>query len=236
MPAPAARLEWKPRCLRTWTAKQRAIALQHWCSLIMRESRDLDSLERISARALQDRDVRADAQLLSMVQAELERRRAELQREQQSEQRAQPSSRPPSKYRPSASRPDEPGWRTSPDFASESQSAARPAPQILLPPPPDPDQVAYRQLVEDLGEALKGGDEDAARTVCTQLRTLHGRRNEIVSAADLERYEQRIEKLRARLEEFRGQIGTMARDALVAARRGDVEAAAGCCAGCPPSM
>jgi hypothetical protein len=208
------------------TAKKRAIALQHWCSQIMREGRDLDSLERISARALHDRDVRADAQLLRMVQAELERRRAELHREQQSEQRAQPSSRPPSKYRPSASRPDESGWRTSPDFASESQSAARPALPDPTPPPPDPDQVAYRQLVEDLGEALKGGDEAAARTVCTQLRTLHGRRNEIVSASDLERYEQRIEKLRARLEGFRGQIDTMAQDALTAARRGEAEAAA----------
>jgi hypothetical protein len=208
------------------TAKQRDAALQQWRSLIMRECRDLDSLERISARALQDRDIRADAQLLSMVQAELERRRAELQREQQSEQRAQPSSRPPPKYRSSASRPDESGWRTSHDDYPEYRPGARPAPPDPTPPPPDPDQVAYRQLVEDLGEALKGGDEDAARTVCTQLRTLHARRNEIVSAADLERYEQRIEKLRARLEEFRGQIDTMVREALAAARRGDAEAAA----------
>jgi hypothetical protein len=208
------------------TAKQRAIALQHWCSLIMRESQDLDSLERISARALQDRDVRADAQLLSMVQAELERRRAELQREQQSEQRAQPSSRPPSEYRSSASRRDDPSWRTSPDLASESQSAARRAPPDPTPPAPDPDWVAMRKLVVDLSEALKNGDEDAARTVCAQLRTLHGRRSEIVSAGDLEQYEQRIEKLRAQLKGFRGQIDTMARDALTVARRGEAEAAA----------
>ena len=193
------------------TAKQRDAALQQWRSLIMRECRDLSSLERISARALQDRDVRADAQLLSMVQAELERRRAELQREQQSEQRVQPSSRPPSEYRSSASRRDESGWRTSPDLASESQSAARPAPPDPTPPAPDPDRAALRELVADLSEALKSGDEAAARTVCAQLRTLHGRRSEFVSAGDLERYEQRIEKLRARLEEFRGQIGTMAR-------------------------
>ncbi len=208
------------------TAKQRDAALQRWRSLIMRECRDLGSLERISARALQDRDVRADAQLLSMVQAELERRRAELQREQQSEQRVQPSSRPPSEYRSSASRRDESGWRTSPDLASESQSAARPAPPDPTPPAPDPDRAALRELVADLSEALKSGDEAAARTVCAQLRTLHGRRSEFVSAGDLERYEQRIEKLRARLEEFRGQIGTMARDALAAARRGEAEAAA----------
>ena len=36
--------------------------------------------------------------------------------------------------------------------------------------------------------------------MCAQLRTLHGRRSEIVSAGDLEQYEQRIEKLRARWE------------------------------------
>jgi hypothetical protein len=93
------------------TAKQRDAALQQWRSLITRECRDLSSLERISARALQDRDIRADAQLLSMVQAELERRRAELQRKQRSEQRAQPSSKPPPKYRSSASRPDRSGRR-----------------------------------------------------------------------------------------------------------------------------
>jgi hypothetical protein len=207
------------------TAKQRETALQQWRSLIMREGRDLDSLERIRARALQDRDIRADAQLQSMVQAELERRRAELQREQQSEQRGQPSSKPPPEYRSSASRRDESGWRTSPDVYPEYRPGARPTPSVV-PPAPDPDWVALRKLVVDLSEALKSGDEDAARTVCTQLRTLHGRRSEIVSAADLERYEQRIEKLRARLEEFRGQIDTMVREALAAARRGDAEAAA----------
>ncbi len=62
------------------TAKQRATALQHWCSLIMRECRDLAALERLRGRAEQDRDVRADAQLQSMVRAEFERRRADLQR------------------------------------------------------------------------------------------------------------------------------------------------------------
>lgn len=208
------------------TAKERDAALQQWRSLIMRECRDLASLERISSRALQDRDIRADAQLQSMVQAELDRRRAELQRERHSEQQAHPSSKPPPKYRSSASRRDESGWRTSRDVYPEYRPEARPALPDTAPPAPDPDWVAMRKLVVDLSEALKSGDEDAARTVCTQLRTLHGRRSEIVSAADLERYEQRTEKLRARLEELRSQIDTMARDALAAARRGDPEAAA----------
>jgi hypothetical protein len=207
------------------TAKQRDAALQQWRSLIVREGRDLDSLERISARALQDRDIRADAQLQSMVQAELQRCRAELQREQQSEQRGHPSSKAPPEYRSSDSRRDESGWRTSREVYTEHRPGVRPTPSVA-PPPPDPDWVALHKLVADLSEALKSGDEDAARTVCRQLRTLHGRRSEIVSAADLERYEQRIEKLRARLEEFRGQIDAMARDALAAARRGDAETAA----------
>ena len=208
------------------TAKERDAALQQWRSLIMRECRDLASLERISARALQDRDIRADAQLQSMLQAELDRRRAELQRERHSEQRAQPSSKPPPTYRSSASRRDESGWRTSPDADPDYRPEARPAPPDPTSPAPDPDWVAMRKLVVDLSEALKSGDEDAARTVCAQLRTLHGRRSEILSAGDLERYEQRIEKLRARLEEFRSQIDTMVRDALAAARHGDAEAAA----------
>ena len=79
---------------RNLTGKQRDVALQKWRSLIMRECRDLSSLERIRARALQDRNVQADAQLQSMVQAELDRRRAELQQKQQSEQQGQPSSKP----------------------------------------------------------------------------------------------------------------------------------------------
>lgn len=206
------------------TAKQRETALQQWRSLIVRECRDLDSLERIRARALQDRDVQADALLQSMVRAELERHRAELQREAQREQQTQkPAALPPRQYSGTSRRDDADRLRF-PSDNLHSGFASRPTPSAA-PPAPDPDWVAMRKLVVDLSEALKSGDEDVARTVYTQLRALHGRRSEIVSAADLERYEQRIEKLRARLEEFRGQIDTMAKDARAAARRGDAEAA-----------
>ena len=58
------------------------------------------------------------------------------------------------------------------------------------------------------------------------MRTLHEKCGGIFSASDLERYEQRIEKLRARLVEFRGQIDAMVRDALAAAGRGDAAAVA----------
>ncbi len=65
------------------TAKERNTAYQPWRSLIARECRDLASLERMSARALQDGDVRAGGLLQDMIRAELERYRAELQREAQ---------------------------------------------------------------------------------------------------------------------------------------------------------
>jgi hypothetical protein len=86
--------------------------------------------------------------------------------------------------------------------------------------------VAFSRLVQAFRESLASGDEDAARATWNQMRTLHEKSGGIISASELERYAQRIEKLRARLEGFRGQIDTMARDALAAARRGDAEAAA----------
>jgi hypothetical protein len=208
------------------TGKQRDVALQQWRSLIMRECRDLYSLERICARALQDRNVQADAQLKSMVQAELDRRRAELQQKQQSEQRGQPSSKPLPEYRSSTSRRDESGWQTSCEVYPEYQPGALPAPPDPTPPAPDPDQVAFSGLVQAFRESLASGDEDAARATWDQMRTLREKSGGVISASELERYEQRIEKLRARLEEFRSQIDTMAREAVAAARRGDAEAAA----------
>ena len=210
------------------TPKQRSAAAQQWRSLIMRECRDLGSLERIRARALRDHDVQSDAELRGTVQSDLDRRRAELQREEQEERDRQRSSKPPAKSRPAASRPYDSGGRANRDFASDFESKAPPSASTSprpSPPPPDPDREAARKLVADLIAAMKSGDEDTARTVCARLRTLHGRRSEVVSAADLDQYDQRIEKLRARLEQFRGQIDTMARAAVVAARGGDAEAA-----------
>ena len=207
------------------TAKQRDTAFQHWCSLIMRECRDLTSLERMSARVLQDRDVRADTLLQSMIRAELERYRVELQREAQHEQRPRaPTTTLPKHYFGAARRHDADLPRLlSDDLVSGSTPRSTPP---APPPPPDPDLVVFRQLVEDLSEALKIGNEDAARAVWERMRALHEKSGGIISASKLELCEQRIEKLRARLEEFRGRIDTMARDALAAARRGDAEAAA----------
>jgi ribosomal protein S20 len=170
--------------------------------------------------------VQADAQLQSMVQAELDRRRAELQQKQQGEQQDQPSSKPPPEYRSSVSQCDTPGWRATREDYPEYRPGALPAPPDPTPPAPDPDQVAFSGLVQAFRESLASGNEDAARATWDQMRTLHEKSGGAISASELERYRQRIEKLRARVEEFRSQIDTMAREAVAAARRGDAEAAA----------
>ena len=210
------------------SAKDRNTAYQQWCSLITREGRDLPSLERISARALQDHAVRADALLQGMIRAELERQRSELQRETQREQQSDvPATRVP-KYYSSAARRDNLDLSRLPSDDSHStvappKPAAPPAP--LPPPPPDPDQVALLQWAENLSEALKAGDVAAARTACAHLRALHQQRSEIVSAALLETYEQRVTKLHAQLDDHRRQIATLAEQARAAAQAGDAPAA-----------
>ena len=207
-------------------AKERDNIFQQWRSLIAREGRDLDSLERISARALQDRDIRADAQLQSMLQDELGRRRTELQRGQQSEQRNQPSSKPPSKCRPSASQRDDPSWRASPDLASEFQPAARPAPPDTAPPPPDPVQETFDGLAQTLNGWLARGDEDEARAIYEEMRALQGESRGEIPTAALQPYEQKVAKLRTRLGQYRVQIAALVQQAIAASRNGDERSAA----------
>ena len=217
---------------RDLTPKQRDATYRHWCSQIARECRDLAGLERISARALQDRDVQADSLLQSMLRAELARQRAELEREAQRERQSRTAAPPPAKYHASASPPAKHHASASPRGVSMPRPASNSAPPEVeppplrpTPPPPDPDQVAFYQLVADLSEALKKGDEDAARTVCAQMRVLHQRRSTLVSAADLERYEQRATKLHVQLNDHRSQIAALAQQARAAAQAGDVPAA-----------
>ncbi len=201
------------------TAKQRATALQHWCSLITRECRDLAALERLSARAEQDRDVRADAQLQSMVRAEFERRRADLQREdQRAQQQQRPAAPTRQRYSGTSRAPrDDPAF-----FPADLNRPPAPRPSAPpKPPPPDPDRVAFKELRAALRGALKAGDERAARAECAKLRLLHERRADVVSAADLDKFEQESTKLHERLEKYRSQVAALAQQAQTAAQRGN---------------
>jgi hypothetical protein len=204
------------------TAKERDAAFRHWQSVILRETRDLASLERIGAHALQDRDVRADAMLQNLVRAELERCRSELQRDQQSETALDL----PPKYRLGASRRDDAGWQPLPSATPEPRAEARPPPQAPVPAAPAPALVTFRRLAQTFSESLVRGDENEARATWEQMLALQEENSEIIPASALEQYEQRIKKLRARLVGFRSRIAAMAQQALVAVRRGDAQAAA----------
>lgn len=204
------------------TAKQRDSAFQHWCSQITRESRDLAALDRMSARALQDRDVRNDPLLQSMIRAEVERIRTELQREMQREEQDRRRPTPPPQHYPSAAR--HVTVSRSAGYTDTAASSVIPPSTPLARPLPDPDEVALHQLLESFTTALKGGDEDAAQTLCAKLRTLHSRRSEIVSAAQLEQCEQRITRLHDQLDDHRRRIAEMAEQARLAAQAGDAHA------------
>ena len=205
------------------TAKQRATAFQHWCSLIMRECRDLAGLERLSARAQQDRDVRGDAQLQGMVRAEFERRRADLLRETQREQQSRTLADQPRPHYSGTSRPIRSDLVPLTDDVNldSTQRPASPPP----PPRPDPDKHAFHELCERFGAAEKAADENAARAACAGLRLLHERRADVVSSAELDKIERRGVKLHDRLVNYRGQIFALANDAKTAAQRGNAAAA-----------
>lgn len=198
--------------------KQRAAALQHWSSLIMRECSDVAALDRLRARAEQDRDIRADSQLNSMVRAEFERRRADLQREEQRAEAERPgaSSRP--RYAGTSGATREKRELFSQDLSLEPPARPEAPPS---PPPPDPDKIAFSELNKEFGRALRAGDERAARAASAELRALHARRADIVSAAVVTKVEQEIAKLHEQLEEHRGQIADLLEQAQAAAHRGD---------------
>jgi hypothetical protein len=199
--------------------KERDAIFQHWRSLILRETRDLASLERVGARALQDREVRADATLESLIRTEVAERRADIEREQQSKESADRQSRPAMR------RSDYVGGRTT----SPVRREPRPQPQSLPPPPvppsPPPAQLAFDRLAQTLRESLARGDAGEAGAVYEQMQTLQEESRDVIPAVTLERYEQQIAKLRARLEQFRIQIAELVQQAIAASGRGDEPAA-----------
>jgi hypothetical protein len=76
--------------------KHREAIFQHWRSAILRESRDLASLEQTGARALADPEVRADSTLEGMIRGEVAERRVEFLRPESPSEPQQNSKAPPS--------------------------------------------------------------------------------------------------------------------------------------------
>ena len=202
------------------TAKERDAVFQHWRSVILRETRDLASLERVGARALQDRDVRGDSALESLIRGHLAQRRAEIEREQQSVESANRQSRP------AVRRSGHVGRRTTAPVDRKPRPEAQPVPPPSIPLPADPVQVAFDGLAQTLSGWLARGDEDEASAVYEQMRALQEESRGVIPGAALQPYEQKVAKLRTRLGQFRVQIAALAQQAITASRNGDEHAAA----------
>jgi hypothetical protein len=176
--------------------KQRDVIFQRWSGVIHRETRDLVSLEQISTRALADRDVRGDPTLESMIRAELQKRRAELERQSQREE----SSTTPPEPRPT--------WRSEPP---------KPVPTTT----PEQDRETFNALAQTLCASLERGDEKETRAILGKMQDLQERRPEVIPAAVIGEHEQRVERLRVRLQQLTDEIAVLAHQAVSASRDGN---------------
>lgn len=175
--------------------KQRDVVFQHWSGVLHRETRDLASLEQISTRALADPDVRDDPTLQSMIRAELQTRRAELQQKLQKEE----SSTTPSEPRPT--------WRS---------ELPEPVPKTT----PEQDRENFNRLVQTLCASLERGDEKETRAVFGKMRVLQERSPGAIPATAIGQYEQQVEKLRVHLQHLTDEIAALAQRAVSASRNG----------------
>jgi hypothetical protein len=151
--------------------KQRDVVYQRWSGVIRRETRDRVSLDQISARALADREVRDDPTLQSMIRADLEKRRAELQQELQTEQTREASLK---------SRAD--------------KQSIPPAPIAIT--PPEEVREAFSQLTQTLCASLERGDEKETGNAFGKIRTLQEQNPGLIPPTTVADYEERVGELR----------------------------------------
>jgi hypothetical protein len=201
-------------------AKQRDSAFQHWQSVILRETRDLASLERIAAAALQDRNVRSDPALEGLIRSHVAARRADIERERWNSDLAARQARP--SVRPV----DFSGHRSTSVVSVTPLAESRSEPPPPVPPPPDSGQAAFHDLAKALAEPMARGDEVEAGAVCERMAALQQASGGAIPEGALAPYEMKLAKLRARLGQFRIQIAALVQEAIARAREGDEPAAA----------
>jgi hypothetical protein len=175
-------------------ARQRDVVFRRWSGVIGRETRDLASLRQISKRALADPDVRDDPTLQSMIRAELEKRRAELEQKLQSQE----SSPPPPEPRPN--------WRS--EFPEPGPTTT-----------PEQDRESFNRLAQTLCASLERGDEKETGVILGEMQALQERRPEVIPATVIGDYEQRFEKLRVRRQQLTDEIAVLQQQAVSASRK-----------------
>lgn len=180
--------------------KQRDVVFQKWLGSIVREARDLASLEQIAARAMSDREVSDDAELQGMISSEVARRRQQLEQDLQDDANVRAASPKPT----SRSDVPEPARMTSPKQDREEFGAL---------------VAAFREAVEDL-------DVDAAEGAVRRMRDIAERRAEDVDGSALDEAEVDLGGLRTRMRQIAEHIEARIDRAIAAAKKGDEEALA----------
>jgi hypothetical protein len=176
--------------------KQRDIIYRRWSRVIQRETRDLASLEVNSKRALADRDVRGDPTLESMIRADLQRRRAELERELRREQPPAASAK---------SRPAEPSVPSEPISTT----------------PPEQVREDFNRLAQTLSTSLERGDETETRAVFREIRVLQEQNPGVIPLTTVADYEQRVGTLLIHIKQLTEEIALLAQQAVAASRNGN---------------
>lgn len=175
--------------------KERDIVFQRWSGAILRETRDVASLEQVCARALADPDVRDDATLQSMIRSEVQQRRIKLERELQAKR---PAKARPTDHRETASAPPPP---TSAATVDELRST-------------------LSRLSGTLSASLERSNENETAAAMAQLRALQEANPGVIPAASVAAYEQRVGELRDHLHQLREQVETLVQQAVAASRAG----------------
>lgn len=176
--------------------KRRDGVFQRWSGEIAREARDLASLEQTRKRAMVDSDVREDLTLQSMIQAEVRKRRAELEEKPKSGQ-------------------------TSAAARKSGAESASVAPEPTPEEPPEVIREEFNRLVRSLCTSLEQGNETETRAVFKKMHALHTESPDVIPAAVIGQYEQRLGELRIHIKQLTDEIAILTEQALSATRDGN---------------
>lgn len=183
--------------------KHREAIFQHWRSAILREARDLASLNQVGERALRDPAVREDPVVEGMIRAEVDERRSEFTQAARS--------------------------RDAAFAAGQPRKSAEPA--FSPPPTPTPHEqirLSFERLAQQFRQAAERDDEREARAVVDRMRAVQADHAEALPLAAMQPFEQRLIDLREREKKVREQIAELTRQAVGASREGDTTAVSQC--------
>jgi DNA repair exonuclease SbcCD ATPase subunit len=130
-----------------------------------------------------------------MIQAELQKRQAELEQDLKDK--------------------EPPAAQAEPRITSRSEPP-KPVPTTT----PEQDVENFNRLVRTLSTSLERGDEKETRAIFAKMQALQERRPEVIPAPVIEDYAQRVEKLRVHIKQLTDEIVALAERAVLASRNG----------------